>query len=250
MHEAKLYDENSFVTLTYDNQHLPADGGLNYQHFQKFMKRLREDRRRTRNNSPIRFYMCGEYGERTFRPHYHAILFNTGFRDRLYFKTAGGFKLYTSATLNRLWGLSENNLIGEVTLESAGYVARYCTQIISGEHAEHYYTTYNNETGEIHKISPEFAKMSTRPGIGAPWLLQHLSDVYPSDEIITNGRTGRPPRYYDKILKRVQTDDLLGYVQMKRYKRAQKGAKDNTRERLAVKEELQWAKLAQRKREL
>lgn len=249
MHEAKCWPENSFITLTYDNAHLPPDRGLYHKHFQDFMKRLRDYYRR-RDNRTIRYYMCGEYGENLGRPHYHAILFNVGFPDKLYFKTEGGFKLYTSSILNQLWTLGQNNLIGEVSLESAGYVARYCTQIITGDNAKDHYALYNQETGEIHHRPPEYAKMSLKPGIGATWLLKHIKDVYPADEVITNGRPSKPPRYYDKLLERVQQDDLLGYVQHKRYKRAQKGAKDNTDERLAVKEELQWARLAQRKRTL
>lgn len=250
MHEAKLYDENSYITLTYDNQHLPPDAGLHYKHFQNFMKRLRETYRRRKDTRTIRFYMCGEYGENMGRPHYHAILFNVGFRDKLYFKTNGGFKLYTSRQLNQLWTLGQNNLIGEVSLESAGYVARYCTKLITGDQAKDHYALYNKETGEIHNRTPEFAKASNRPGIGAPWLLKHLQDVYPSDQVITNGRPSKPPRYYDTILKRVQQDDILGYVEAKRYAKNLGKAKDNTTDRMQDKEHVQRARFAQFKRTL
>ena len=47
---------NSFVTLTYDDDHLPEYNSLNYKHFQDFMKRLRK------SHNGVRFYMCGEYG--------------------------------------------------------------------------------------------------------------------------------------------------------------------------------------------
>jgi len=75
MHEAKCYDENCFVTLTYDNDHLPPDGSLNHKHFQDFMKRLRKHY----SGRTIRYYMCGEYGENMGRPHYHAVFFNLRF---------------------------------------------------------------------------------------------------------------------------------------------------------------------------
>ena len=65
-----------FVTLTYDDDHLPEYNSLNYKHFQDFMKRLRK------SHSGVRFYMCGEYGEDFSRPHYHALLFNCFFSDR------------------------------------------------------------------------------------------------------------------------------------------------------------------------
>ena len=70
---------NSFVTLTYDDDHLPEYNSLNYKHFQDFMKRLRK------SHNGVRFYMCGEYGEDFSRPHYHALLFNCFFPDRSFF---------------------------------------------------------------------------------------------------------------------------------------------------------------------
>ena len=76
MHEASMHMFNSFVTLTYDDDHLPEYNSLNYKHFQDFMKRLRKSHNR------VRFYMCGEYGEDFSRPHYHALLFNCFFPDK------------------------------------------------------------------------------------------------------------------------------------------------------------------------
>ncbi len=95
-HESSLYDDsngNCFITLTYDEEHLPQDWSLDKSHFQKFMKRLRK-----RYPQKIRYYHCGEYGENcrhgihttlcpgcnVGRPHYHAILFNIDFHDRVF----------------------------------------------------------------------------------------------------------------------------------------------------------------------
>ena len=77
MHEAEMQDNNSFITLTYDDQNLPRHGSLDKTHFQKFMKRMRE------HLSPlkIRFYHCGEYGEKYTRPHYHSLIFGYDFPD-------------------------------------------------------------------------------------------------------------------------------------------------------------------------
>jgi hypothetical protein len=79
LHESSLYDRNAFVTLTYDDEHLPPGGSLNYPDFQRFMKRLRKN-----SKSPIRFYMGGEYGESTLRPHFHVCLFGYDFPDKVY----------------------------------------------------------------------------------------------------------------------------------------------------------------------
>ena len=106
MHEASLYSRNCFITLTYNNEHLPSDNSLQYPDFQKFMKRLRKrfngvDRSANPDSNdqfPIRFYMCGEYGETFGRPHYHACLFNFDFPDKtLYRRSPSGSFIYRSS---------------------------------------------------------------------------------------------------------------------------------------------------------
>ena len=82
VHEASLYKNNCFVTLTYSDDKLPSDGSLHFDHFQKFMKRLR----RFYDDSRIRFFHCGEYGEQYSRPHYHCCLFNFDFVDKKFWK--------------------------------------------------------------------------------------------------------------------------------------------------------------------
>lgn len=245
MHEAKLYEHNSFITLTYDEANLPADASLHYEDFQKFLKRLRKRFHPTK----IRFYMCGEYGENMGRPHYHACLFNTHFRDKLYFKKQSDFTLYTSRTLEQLWPLGFS-LIGDVTFESAAYVARYCTKIITGQPAADHYSIVNRLTGEIHQRTPEFARMSLKPGIGGDWIKKYLTDVYPRDEVIVNHKPAKPPRYYDIILERVDKNDTLSWIRYQREKRAQRHATENLRDRLAVKEFIAHARLSLKKRTL
>lgn len=243
MHEAKLYDENCFITLTYDEANLPEDVGLRYTDFQKFMKRLR----RRFFSRTIRFYMCGEYGEGFGRPHYHACLFNLDFPDKLYFKRAGETTLYTSKVLSELWPLGFS-LIGAVTFESAAYVARYCMKKVTGKAAEEHYKVVNKETGEIYTRAPEFGHMSLKPGIGGPWIERFMSDVYPKGEVIVNGKQAKPPRYYDKLFERKDSDDSYARMLYMREKRAVAKAADNTEDRLAVKEQVAAARISQFKR--
>ena len=66
-HEASLYDENSFITLTYDDENRPEDYSLNKEHFKKFMKRLRQAAKRKYGKEKIRYFHCGEYGEESYR---------------------------------------------------------------------------------------------------------------------------------------------------------------------------------------
>lgn len=194
-HEAQLYAENSFVTLTYEDKNLPADYGLDLRELQLFLKRLRFEL----SPKKIRFYACGEYGEETLRPHYHLIIFNHHFTQKTVYSIKRGHRLYTSPQLTSLWphGLAT---FGTVTFESAAYVARYVTKKITGDMAQLHYCRIHPVTGNICNVKPEFSVMSRRPGIGGGWYKKFKSDVYPSDFIVHNGHKLRPPRFYDKQL--------------------------------------------------
>lgn len=198
MHEAKMHDANSFITLTYDDQHLPANRSLVVDHVQKFLKRLRERIKPTR----IRFFLCGEYGEKLARPHYHAIIFGYNFPDKLPFGGSGEFVIYTSALLSDAWGHGFAS-IGEVSFDSAAYVANYATKKITGKDAAAHYQGRK----------PEFVVMSRggrqrSGGIGKSWFLQFESDVYPKDEVIVRGHKTRPPRYYDQVYSKLRPGDF------------------------------------------
>lgn len=196
LHEASLHESNSFVTLTYDDSNLPAGGSLNYADFVKFMKRLRK-----RTGVKMSFYCGGEYGEQLSRPHYHACLFGFDFPDKVYYKKTGsGEKIYTSKLLESLWpfGLCS---IGNVTFESAAYIARYCVQKVTGQLAESHYRVLTDD-GEIINRVPEFNHMSLRPAVGKRWLEKFKTDVYPRDYVIVNGVKTKPPKYYDVLFER------------------------------------------------
>jgi len=239
MHEASLYDDNCFITLTYDNANLPDHGDLSLRDYQLFLKRVREFAR-ARYDVKVRFFGCGEYGDMFGRPHYHFLLFNFDFPDKVYLRTSpDGYRTYTSELLSSLWpfGLSE---IGDCTFQSAGYVARYCLKKVNGEaEAEHY--SYLDSEGRIRSRVKEFGTASNRPGIGAPWLAKFHTDVYNFDYVIVNGVKSSPPRYYDKKFAEIDPDEMerilaerspTGPVAVARNKR------ENSLERLSVREEV------------
>ena len=154
LHESSLHDQNSFITLTYDDAHLPEGGTLVYSDFQKFLKRLRK-----RVGVPIRFYMGAEYGEKFKRPHYHACIFGFDFPDRIYFKkTSSGEKIYTSKILESLWPYGHSS-VGNVTFESAAYIARYCVQKVTGDKATEHYRVVTEDGVVVDRVS-EFNHMS------------------------------------------------------------------------------------------
>lgn len=243
VHESQLYDNNVFVTLTYNDDNVPLDNSLNYRHFQLFMKRLRKLKR------GVRFYMCGEYGENYGRPHFHACLFNCFFDDRVVFRRlSSGSVLYTSAVLESLWPYGFSS-IGDVTFESAAYVARYVMKKVTGEAAAKHYECVDSETGEIFQREPEFNHMSLKPGIGAKWYKKFRGDVYPRDKVIVRGLEMRPPKYYDKLLEAEPNidSDLIEFLRYERYKEF---AGERTEKRLAVREAVTKARLKFKKRTL
>lgn len=234
-HEASLYEKNCFITLTYDDTNLPNDYSLDVRHFQLFMKRLRK-----KYGTKIRFYHCGEYGENTDRPHYHACLFNHDFSDKKPWKQINDNTLYTSESLENLWGLGFTSL-GDVTFQSAAYVARYIVKKITGEHAENYYQHLDSQ-GELHDRCPPYTTMSRRPGIGKLWLNKYQTDVYPSDQVILNGKTMRPPKYYDKQMENAHCE-TYAKIRNNRILKSKKHLIDQTPERLRVRQIVQASKL-------
>lgn len=184
MHEASLYEKNSFITLTYNNENLPKDLSLHLEDFQLFMKRLRK-----KNGKGIRFFHCGEYGDEFNRPHFHSLLFNHDFTDKKFFSSKGGNAIYTSDELDSLWKKGHGT-IGAVTFESAGYVARYALKKVTGEKADAH---YGNK-------KPEYCTMSRRPGIGFNWFHRFKGEMYPLDRVHVRGHDCPIPRYYDNLM--------------------------------------------------
>lgn len=192
MHENQLHDASAFVTLTYNDAHLPPGGTLVKRDLQLFFKRLRKH-----YEKPIRYFACGEYGDQTNRPHYHAIVFNLSLDDRV--RLAGSDNLYRSPRLEKLWPQG-NSSFGSVSFASCSYVASYCVKKVSGKNAAAHYGAR----------LPEFALMSRGgrqgKGLAHEWLLRFNADVYPSDEVISSGRPAKPPRFYDKHFERINPE--------------------------------------------
>lgn len=183
---------NSFITLTYNDASCPKR--LVKKDFQDFMKRFRA----RHPGLEIRFFACGEYGSLNGRPHYHAVIFGYDFPDKMPLTKSDKNMLYTSDELSSLWQFGISS-IGEVSLESCAYVARYSMKKASSSKVD------------------EFLLMSRRPGLGASWFLDHKDIVYLSDHIY--GKFGKShvasvPRYFDKLAERENID--LSVVKEKR----------------------------------
>jgi hypothetical protein len=257
VHESQLYSNNCFITLTYDNAHLPEDRSLNVKHFQDFMKRLRFHHRGLqpvidddgKETFPIRFFHCGEYGEQLGRPHYHACLFNFDFPDKVFWKRSNGVPLFTSKILSDLWGMGFVS-IGSVTFESAAYVARYIMKKVTGDKAFEHYNEVDMHTGEVTRcLKPEYITMSRRPGIARRWFEKYHSDVYPADLVVLRGRKLKPPKYYDSQYE-ILDPFALDAVKHDRFTKSLVHADNCTPARLAVREEVQLERLSRLVRNL
>lgn len=243
MHEKSLYDDNVFLTLTYNNDHLPADGTLVKRHLVLFMKRLRKLK-----GAGVRFYACGEYGETTRRPHYHLLLFNCDFEDKRFYKNAKrGERLYTSEICSRLWPMGYS-VLGSVDFDSCAYVARYIMEKRNGLLAEKHYNWVDHD-GVCHSVIPEFTVMSRRPGIGWEWFSRYGEHAYQHDSVIMNGREVRPPKFYDTKYEVVDPAGLAD-IKLKRRRFAMQFLEDNSPERRRVREEVERLRLAQSVRDV
>lgn len=254
MHEARYYKETSFLTLTYSTEQLPPNGTLLKSDFQGFIKRLRE-RLRARGYGKLKYYMCGEYGDEKQRPHYHAILFgwfpqhlpdNKPPETCVMVDNNSGSSnpLWRSSLLEEVWcdpdGKSLGRvLVGKVTEQSAAYVARYTLKKLHGEQAENEYT----ETERI----PPYTCMSK--GIGARYFFDFQAEIYNNDNVMRENdlQPTQVPRYYDKLKAKYESDPKskpvhtksLQHTKTRRKLKAQSmNPRDQTPERLAVREEV------------
>lgn len=222
-HEASRYNNNSFLTLTYNDEWRPEDNRLDPRGLQLFLKRLRKrlhtvlaqqthakrksDPRShilSDSRSPLRYFACGEYGEETGRPHYHALLFNADFHGPQ-IGNAHGHQLRTNEHIAACWtdprtGTSYgNHTIGTATAGAvAGYIAKYVLK-------SHQYNALNNpicdRDGVFNEawIRPPFLRMSK--GIGHSWLSAFHSDLARGYYTDGHGRKHAIPRYYKRKLK-------------------------------------------------
>lgn len=243
MHEAQMHSHNMFLTLTYADEHLPPDYGVHVRVWQLFMKRLRK----SLGVNKLRFFACGEYGDKSQRPHYHALIFGYQFPDLVTYALNRGNKIYTSKSLDKVWpyGLAT---IGDVNYQTAAYVARYVMkkQNGDGDNAIAYYTRRHPVTGLIHQVRREFCVQSRKPGLGSSWFAKYKTDVFPSDFVIVDGKKHSVPKFYSKKLE----EEEIETYKRRRKADSLKRKSDNTPARLKVREQVKLANISRLKREL
>lgn len=222
--ECKNSEHNYFITLTYDDDHLPiadnivlgdkiwentgaitwGEGTLWLEHWDKFKKDLRNHLQNHKNHTGMQYFMCGEYGENTHRPHYHAILMNCPLDlNQFYdFHIDERYKMHwKTPELEKLWPYGMID-VAEVEWSSAAYVARYCMKKLHTKNTEEYC-----EEGKL----PEFTRMSRK--IGRKYYNEHKDEIYKNDEVVmktVKGNTGRikPPKAWDKLFEAEHPEEM------------------------------------------
>ena len=208
--------ESYFVTLTYDDEHLPINqfvdketgvcgdvATLQKRDFQLFMKRLRKN---YKQSNKIRFFAAGEYGSTTYRPHYHAILFGLHLDDLQLERLSGlHFPLYRSAFVESCWPFGFS-LVAVASWETCAYTARYIMKKQKGKGSKVY---------EDYNFEPEFLLMSRKPGIGRKAFDRDPYSWFESDAHFYSTSSGSvrisENRYFRKLMDQLDSSFLDSY---------------------------------------
>lgn len=234
VHEGEVSSPAWFVTLTYSPERLPENGSLVPRDITLFVKRLRREFSAER----ISYYVAGEYGEITARPHYHAVLYGARFLDRDLHNIRNGARVFRSEALDRLWGHGLCEFTG-LNFAAARYVASYVRKKVRQRDDPDHYTRVDPATGELVELHREYGRMSRRPAIGRRWIEQYWRDVYPRDFVVLDGQEMKPPRYYDKWMEKYQPRIMLDVKEQRL-----KDIEEIGDEKLIMKEKVHRARVA------
>lgn len=213
----------------------------------------------------IRYYYCGEYGEKYKRPHYHLCLFGIDFKDKKLVKHSNDeHRLYESELLQKLWPHGQH-ILSELTWQTAAYTARYSLAKVNGQLqnqlqqykinnktiSKKHYEQIDNDTGEIITLQQEFNDMSRKPGIGFDWLQKWQTDVYKKDtsHVRIRGNKTQPPRYYDKLYAK-KNRTHFDHIKKERSKATLKNYANNRQPRLQAEEIITKSKIKSLKHKL
>lgn len=193
--ELERWPISLFITLTYNDEHLPADRSLNKKDVQDFIKRVKKHANSSKEN-PIRQIYCGEYGTKTLRPHYHVILFNLDFEDAYHWRNGDkGEKIFRSPTLEKLWPFGSSEF-GIAQPGAIAYLFKYVLKKKTRKEKEKPLELVID--GEIHEVAHEFIEASRNPGIGA-----HMreSQSIKKGYLSVQGVKTKLPKYYMNFLQ-------------------------------------------------
>jgi len=149
MLEGLKHEKSCMLTLTYADEHLPLNSSLSLEDYQNFLKRLR----RKIEPLKIRYYVVGEYGEKSGRPHYHFAIFGLGKDSHDLFQLCWGKGRIDSGYEGEF---------GKINKDSAQYICGYVTKKMTSRNDPR----VKEKLMSVGKI-PEFGRGSLKPGLGA-----------------------------------------------------------------------------------
>ena len=254
MMELEYHDSAYFVTLTYDEDHLPRSGyvdqstgeyiasaTLRKKDLQDFFKRLRK----RYPDNPIRYLACGEYGPKTQRPHYHAIIFGLHLDDLEIISQQRGYTYYSSVGLSKVWSdfdpvrqifIPRGHIaVGSVNWQTCAYTARYILDKQIADNGQDYYAAFG--------LEPPFQLMSLKPAIGYQYYIDHGEEIYRYDCLYLTTENGgiqaKPPKYFDRLY------DLDFHDKMQDIKAVRLASAQMRRETLLKQTDLSYSELLQ-----
>lgn len=181
-HEKKYHNYTFFLTLTYDDYHLPEDGQLKKKDVQDFILRLKE-------LVDFRYFLCGEYGGKGGRPHYHILIFTDDI-EHFWLVNTKAEKYATSLLVSSLWENGFHSIELNVQFATLKYVAKYM------------------QKSRMEDFPKDFQKpfllMSHKPYIGLreddllKWYMQRNGD----DKFYIDGFPYSIPNFYNQVLQR------------------------------------------------
>lgn len=176
LHESQVYRQGTFLTLTYDDDHLPPDSKISKPDIQAFWDRVRK-----RHGKHLRYFITGEYGEKFGRPHYHAIVFGKDWLERAY---TIDDRLYGNPDLDELW---QNGTVsaGELSLASCMYVAGYVQKKIGSPD-----TFSVMSKGSVKRTN------GMLPPIGYRWAERNIENISDTGYVTANGNKFPIPAVY------------------------------------------------------
>jgi len=244
-HEAQTTELACFATLTYDDKHIPLYNSLSTEqvlnpqeeqtddwqreqdrnHLSLYWKRERQHQRRNGNTNRLRYYVAGEYGDESSRPHYHACIFGTDLRDEGTYLLRGGKQpLWTSEALKKRWGLG-NIAIGKLNFATARYTASY---IVKKLNRKQVYRRIDENTGELIAVVQPKAYMSKN--IGKDWWNRYRHFVTAHDFVVIEGKRQKPPKAHDRWLAE-RSEIASQMVKQQRMEHAKEETEEQTRAR-------------------
>ena len=249
MLEDKYSSDSYFVTLTYDDLHVPyknviiEENGLfmpfqelRKKDLQDFFKRLRKALFGNKKGN-LRYFACGEYGDKTYRPHFHCILFNLPLSDLKLYKcrhsSNGDILYFNSAFLSKIWGKGFV-VVSAVSENTCAYTARYALKKVDFTHSveeaksnladmelQMNFGKFFDYVVSAEYLQKPFCVMSRRPGLGRDYFDENCGIIYQYDEI--PGMSLRKLKYYDRLYDELSdfTHRELNEIKEKRARIAQ-----------------------------